>query len=145
MATNPTPTGWDHTVLAAIGGAVVAMLGTVLTYRIRMRKTDLDYWQALQAAQKTFQDEIHEELNRTKTERNELREEIDQLKKQVNSLISQNEKLMMEKLEWMQKATALQMLLQKAMQSFPFNSNEPLLKWFNEEIDKIQEESKEPE
>ena len=141
MATTPLPTFWDHTVLAAIGGAVVAAIGTYLTYRIRMRKTDLDYWQALQVAQKSFQDEIHEELNQTKVERNELRAEIDNLKKQVNSLISQNEKLMMEKLEWMQKATALQMLLQKAMQSFPFNSNEPLLKWFGDEIEKIQKES----
>lgn len=130
----------DHTIIAALAGAIVTLVGTILTYKIRSKKTDGDYWTQLQDAQAKFRAEIHAELEQTKKERGELKTKIDDLEKRISELSTQNEKLVLEKLAWMQKATNLQLLLQKAMQSLNLDSNKPLSEWMNEELSKIEEE-----
>lgn len=130
----------DKTVVAAIVAAFVTLVGTVLTHKIRHRKADGDYWAQLQEAQAKFRAEIHAELDATKVERDELRDKINALERRVSELSTQNEKLVLEKLAWMQKATNLQLLLQKSMQSLNLDSNKPLSEWMNEELSKIEEE-----
>lgn len=130
----------DSTILAAIVGGVVTLVGTILTYHIRLKKSEMDNWEKLQQAQRNFQTDIHAELDDVKRERRELQDRVNDLEKRVRDLVQQNEKLILEKIEWMQKATSLQMLLQKAMQAFPINTNAPLTEWLQSEAEKIDHE-----
>lgn len=131
---------WDHAIIAALIGGIVTLVGTFLTYRIRLKRADLDYWEKLQDAQRKFQGDIHSELDAVKQEREQLRQRIDELETKVRDLVRQNENLIMEKIEWMHKATSLQLLLQKAMQSFELNTNEPLQSWLKSEVEKLEDE-----
>lgn len=131
----------DHTLIAALAGSLVTLVGAVLTFWVRSKRTDGDYWTQLQNAQAKFRAEIHEELEQTKKERNEMRAKIDELEKRVRELVSQNERLMLEKIEWMQKATSLQMLLQKAMQGIGVDTNQATAAWLKEEADKLAKET----
>lgn len=145
------PDSVGFNVSVALGGVLTGVLGAIFTYRIQSKKVQTDYWAKLQTAQTAFQQEIRADLERVKAERDTLKQEvtdikaerktltveIETLRQEIKTLLAQNERLVLEKIEWMQKTAGMQMLLQRALRGSPFDSNTSLADWLRAELDRL--------
>jgi predicted transcriptional regulator len=124
--------GGATVVVSALCGAILSAIAAVFTYKVQMKKASIDYWTALQHAQLEFQASIRTELQNTKTERDDLQRQIFALKVQVDKLMSQNEALVLEKLEWMQKTVVMHGLIQKVVNEIPNDKAQGIIAWLEE-------------
>lgn len=124
--------GFDQTFLKQVAIGAVTAAGSVFaaywTYSVSKKREDTNHWQALNssqqahfdklsAAQLNFQKSIEVDLTSAKEENQTLRAKIIELEKRVSTLVDLNEKLMFDRIEWMQKALGLQAVLQRYEQA----------------------------
>lgn len=103
----------DNIVPLSVGvmASFAAAYGTFVTMRFNQRKQNTDHWSALQQAQTAFFGEVREELHATKQENAVLRKQNSDLETKISELLRNNETLLAEKLDWMQRAMSLQMII----------------------------------